>query len=78
MTDPTPLEPLFEPDTDDFDYNRLNELGNRAIALGLLLGHGYRGGQYELLQRGEVLLLSPPEAYAYLQALVQAGEQPDG
>ena len=78
MTDSTSFESLFEPDTDDFDYSQLNELGNRAIALGLLLGHGYRGRQYELLQRGEVLLLSPSKAYAYLKALIQTGEQPDG
>lgn len=78
MLDSNHFEPLFEPDADSFDYNQLNELGNRAIALGLLVGHGYRGGQYELLSKGEVLLLPPQEAYAYLQTLIQTGEQPDG
>ncbi|MBD2119519.1 hypothetical protein [Trichocoleus sp. FACHB-262] len=78
MTDSTSFDPWLEPKADSFDYNQLNELGNRAIALGLLIGHGYHGDQYELLHLGEVVLLSPPDAHNYLKALVQTGEQLDG
>ncbi len=57
-----------------FDYNQLNQLGNRAIALGLIIGHGHHAGKYEILSRQEVLLLSPREAYSYLQALIKQAE----
>lgn len=72
------FEQDLEPEVDDFGYNQLNELGNRAIALKLIAGHGYHQGKYELLHRGEAVLLSPKEAMAYLQALIQEAEQPDG
>ncbi|MBW4522612.1 MAG: hypothetical protein KME16_23445 [Scytolyngbya sp. HA4215-MV1] len=78
MTDSEPTHSPSEPEADHFDYNQLNTLGNRAIALGLIVGHGYHQGKYELLQREEVLLLSPPEAFAYLQSLIQSTEQADG
>jgi hypothetical protein len=64
-------------EADSFDYNQLNQLGNRAIALGLIAGHGYYQGQYELLKRGEALLMSPQAAIAYLKSLIQSAEQPD-
>lgn len=67
---------IDHPDADD--YTQLNELGNRAIALKLILGHGYHQGKYELLHRDKTLLLSPPEARSYLQALIQSVEQSDG
>ncbi|MBK4728876.1 hypothetical protein JJD41_03085 [Oxynema sp. CENA135] len=52
-------------------YNQLTELGNRAVALGLILGHGYRGGKYEILMRDRDLLLSPEEAQPYLEQLLK-------
>lgn len=77
------MEDLINPndnggsEADSFDYNQLNQLGNRAIALGLIAGHGYHQGQYELLKREEALLMSPQAAIAYLKSLIQSAEQPD-
>lgn len=67
-----------EPEAAEPDYNQLNTLGNRAIALGVIVGHGYRGGDYELLQRDQVVLLKPQEAIAYLKTLIQSTEQLNG
>lgn len=74
-----PEEQNFE----NFDYSALNTLGTRAIALGLLIGHGYHQGQYELLLAATSthpvtpLLLSPRQAYGYLKALLD-GETTHG
>ncbi|HEY9300553.1 MULTISPECIES: hypothetical protein [unclassified Coleofasciculus] len=51
-------------------FNELNELGNRAVSLGLILGHGYRSNQYEILRKNEVVMLTPKEAAAYLKKLI--------
>lgn len=77
MKDITYSDPQLEPAADDFDYNQINELENRAIALGLIIGHGYRQGQYELLHRNEVRLLSPQAAVVYLQSLLKSRESID-
>lgn len=75
-----PSEYDVEPESESpaFDYTQLTVLGNRAIALGLIVGHGYHQGKYELLHRGEALLLSPPEAVSYLQSLIDSAEQSHG
>lgn len=52
--------------------NQLNELGNQAVKLGLIAGHGYHKGQYEILRQGKVLLMSPDEAIEYLQHLIES------
>jgi len=52
--------------------NQLNELGNQAVKLGLIAGHGYHKGQYEILRQEKVLLMSPDEAIEYLQQLIQS------
>jgi hypothetical protein len=52
--------------------NQLNELGNQAVKLGLIAGHGYHKGQYEILRQGKALLMSPDEAIEYLQQLIQS------
>ncbi|MFW6264076.1 MAG: hypothetical protein ACOC3E_00955 [Cyanobacteriota bacterium] len=54
--------------------NHLNELGNRAIALGLIIGHGHHGGKYEILHKGKALLMTPKEAQEYLEALIKNAE----
>lgn len=51
--------------------NELTELGNKAISLGLIIGHGYRSNKYEILRRNEVIALSPKEARAYLKNLIE-------
>jgi hypothetical protein len=55
----------------DFGYNQLNELGNQAIKLKLIAGHGYHGGKYEILRQGEALLMSPQEAKTFLAQLIK-------
>lgn len=54
--------------------NQLHNLANRAVAQKLITAHGYRGGQYEILKNGEFVLLTPPEAIQYLQALLGEGD----
>ncbi len=72
-----------DPEEQNFDHSALNTLGSRAIALGLLIGHGYHQGQYELLLAATSthpvtpLLLSPRQAYGYLKALLN-GETTHG
>ena len=51
--------------------NKLTELGNQAISLGLIAGHGYRGGKYEILRQGKALMMSPEEAQTYLENLIK-------
>ena len=50
--------------------NRLTLAGNRAQELGLIDGHGFRGGKYEVLRQGEFLTFTPQEAQTYLENLV--------
>ncbi|MEQ8752689.1 MAG: hypothetical protein RID09_04105 [Coleofasciculus sp. G1-WW12-02] len=51
--------------------NKLTQLGNQAVQLGLIAGHGYHKGQYEILRQGKALMMSPDEAQAYLEKLIQ-------
>ena len=51
--------------------NQLNDLGNQAIKLGLIAGHGHHQGQYEIIHQGKILTLAPQEAVTFLQQLVQ-------
>ena len=55
--------------------NLLNELGNRAVELGLIAGHGYRDNKYEILRQSQAIILSPKEAQSYLQNLIAEIEQ---
>ncbi len=52
--------------------NHLTELGNQAVALGLIAGHGFHGGKYEILRQGKVILLPANEASTYLEKLLQS------
>jgi hypothetical protein len=65
------LKRRLNAEIESMSFNQLNELGNRAISLGLIAGHGYRGGQYELLRQGKALLMSPEEAQTYLENLIK-------
>ncbi|HBB31480.1 MAG TPA: hypothetical protein DDZ80_19215 [Cyanobacteria bacterium UBA8803] len=56
---------------ESISFNKLNQLGNQAISLGLIAGHGYRSGQYEILRQGKALLMSPDEAQTYLENLIK-------
>ncbi len=56
---------------DSISINKLTQLGNQAVQLGLIAGHGYHQGNYEILRQGEALLMSPDEAQTYLEKLIQ-------
>lgn len=56
------------------DTNQLTALGNHAVKLKLIAGHGFHKGQYELLRKGEVITLSPQEAICYLKLLINEAE----
>ncbi|MBW4542941.1 MAG: hypothetical protein KME25_00610 [Symplocastrum torsivum CPER-KK1] len=57
---------------ESLSWNQLTEVGNQAVKLGLIAGHGYHKGQYEILRQGKALLMSPDEALKYLQNLIQS------
>lgn len=65
------LEQRLDDEIAFLSINQLTELGNEAIAAGLIIGHGFHGGQYEILRRGEVMLYSPEEAQAYLEKILK-------
>jgi hypothetical protein len=52
------------------NLNQLTNLGNQAVKLRMILGHGYHGGQYEILHSDKVLLMSALEAQSYLEELI--------
>jgi hypothetical protein len=57
------MEPVFT--------NELKQFGNQAVKRGLISGHGYYQGRYEILCNGQIFLLSPKEAHSYLKNLVE-------
>lgn len=65
------LRQRLNQEVEAISMNKLTELGNRAIELGLIAGHGYHGGQYELLRQGKAILLTPNEAQTYLENLIK-------
>ena len=66
------VRPKMDREREAMSLNQLNALGNRAVALGLIAGHGHHRGQYEILRQGQVRLMSPREAVTYLQSLIQS------
>lgn len=56
---------------DGISINKLTQLGNQAVQLGLIAGHGYHKGKYEILRQGKALMMSPDEAQTYLEKLIQ-------
>jgi hypothetical protein len=54
-----------------FSINELTQLGNQAVKRGLISGHGYHGGKYEILCNGQIFLLSPDAAHSYLKNLLK-------
>jgi hypothetical protein len=51
--------------------NKLTETGNLAVSMGLIAGHGFHGGKYEILRQGKAILLPINEAGAYLEKLIK-------
>jgi hypothetical protein len=75
LENPDQDEELFENrlnlELESIGLNQLNDLGNQAVSLGLIAGHGHHGGQYELLHQGKVVTISPSEAVGYLENLIK-------
>lgn len=69
---PDPLEQRLNLEIEGMSVTQLNALGNQAIQMGLIAGHGYHKGQYEILRQGKALLMTPEEAMKYLQRLIQS------
>ncbi|MDA0268913.1 MAG: hypothetical protein O2890_12310 [Cyanobacteria bacterium] len=67
-----PLKQRLNLEVEGMSVNQLNALGNQAIQMGLISGHGYHKGQYEVLRQGKALLMPPGEAMLYLQQLIQS------
>jgi hypothetical protein len=59
-----------DPDAEKADFNQLHDLATQAQSIGLIAGHGYHQGQYELIHQGQIILLPVKEAMAYLQKLM--------
>jgi hypothetical protein len=72
LESPDQDEKLFENrlnlELESIGLNQLNDLGNQAVSLGLIAGHGHHGGQYELLHQGKVVT---SEAVGYLENLIK-------
>jgi hypothetical protein len=60
---------------ESFLTNELTRLGNQAVKKGLISGHGYYEGKYEILCRGQIFALSPEKAHSYLKNLVEQHRQ---
>ncbi len=66
------LRQQLEREMETLSYNRLHKLGNEAVKAKLIIGHGYRGGKYEILRKDRELLLTPEEAENYLEDLLKS------
>jgi hypothetical protein len=64
------LKQCLDQELEHIGINQLHSLGNQAQQLGLIAGHGYHGGQYEILRQGQAIVLSPQEAATYLAELI--------
>lgn len=69
MSDNEELE-IEELELDIEDLNQLTKLGNEAVKLGLISGHGHHRGKYEILIKRESLLMTETEAKEYLKNLL--------
>jgi hypothetical protein len=43
--------------------------------MGLIAGHGFHGGKYEILRNGEAILLPINEAEIYLEQLIKTATE---
>ncbi|AOW98204.1 MAG: hypothetical protein F6K50_35770 [Moorea sp. SIO3I7] len=67
------INQVIDQPIEELDYSirqELTKLGNQAAKMGLIGGHGYYLGRYEILCKGQIFTLSPEEAYSYLKKLV--------
>jgi hypothetical protein len=62
-------------EVETMSINKLTETGNLAVSMGLIAGHGFHGGKYEILRNGEAILLSVNEAETYLGQLIKTATE---
>lgn len=65
------LKQQLDLEVESIGINKLTEVGNMAVSMGLIAGHGFRGGKYEILQKGQAILLPLNEATDYLEQLIK-------
>jgi hypothetical protein len=75
VMDDESLKRQLDLDVENLSLNQLNNLGNQAVSMGLIAGHGYHKGQYEIIRHGKILTLSAQKAFDYLQELIQSVSQ---
>lgn len=66
------LKRRLDLEIETLSLNQLNNLGNQAVRMGLIAGHGYHKGQYELIRQGQVLTMTVEHAFQYLQNLIRS------
>ena len=66
------IQQQLNTEIENLSVNQLNDLGNRAVKLGLIAGHGHHQGQYEIIRQGKIVTLSPKQALTYLQQLIDS------
>ena len=70
------LKQQLDLEVESIGINTLTEVGNMAVSMGLIAGHGFRGGKYEILQKGQIILLPAREAADYLEQLIKTVIEP--
>jgi len=65
------LKECLNLEIESMSINKLTETGNLAVSMGLIAGHGFHGGKYEILRQGKAILLPVNEAEAYLRQLIK-------
>lgn len=65
------LKQQLDLEVESTGINELTKLGNKAVSMGLIAGHGFRGGKYEILRGGDAILLPVNEATEYLEQLIK-------
>jgi hypothetical protein len=70
------LKQQLDLEVESIGINTLTEVGNMAVSMGLIAGHGFRGGKYEILQKGQIILLPVREAADYLEQLIKTVIEP--
>ena len=65
------LKQRLDLEIETMSINKLTEMGNLAISMGLIAGHGFHGGKYEILRQRQAILLPVNEAETYLAQLIK-------
>ena len=66
------LKHQLNQEVESISLNQLTDLGNQAVAMGLIAGHGYHKGQYEIIRQGKIITLPVQQAFDYLQGLIRS------